>query len=138
MCKNLKSLSVASGNKTYFSKGNCIINSKTKELVAGCKNSVIPSDKGITSIAGLAFEGRLGLKSVKLPSKLKTVKVSAFYNTGLMSVTIPGSVKSIGRHSFGFNVYSEPKSVPGFTVKGSENSAAQKYAEKNHITLFTI
>ena len=230
MCKNLKSLSVASGNKTYFSKGNCIINSKTKELVAGCKNSVIPSDKGITSIADLAFEGCLGLKSVKipksvtkigayafcnckklssvtltsglksigeyafagcaglksitvpkgisrisegtfyrcsslknvvisgsvtvigasafencsalksvkLPSKLKTVKVNAFYNTGLMSVTIPVSVKSIGRHSFGFNVYSEPKSDPSFTIKGSANSVAQKYAEKNHITFIAI
>ena len=76
----LVSMSVASGNITYDSRNDCnaIIETTTNKLIAGCKNTVIPSDVAI-------------------------IGESAFYKcNGLTSVTIPNSVTTIGNDAFGF------------------------------------
>ena len=54
-CTGLTEMSVASGNSVYHSKGNCIIETASKKLIAGCKTSVIPSDGSVTSIGSHAF-----------------------------------------------------------------------------------
>ena len=54
-CAGLESISVSSGNTKYHSSGNCLIETATKTLVSGCKNSVIPSDGSVTNIGDYAF-----------------------------------------------------------------------------------
>ena len=49
-CSGIESLVVTTGNKKYHSANNCIIETETKELIAGCKTSIIPSDGSVTSI----------------------------------------------------------------------------------------
>ena len=61
-----------------YSSGNCLINKKTKTLVEGSDNSVIPTDGSVTSIGDSAFYGC----------------------SGLTSITIPDSVTNIGDHAF--------------------------------------
>ena len=43
-CKGLESIEVENGNTIYRSEGNCLIKIKSKTLILGCKNSVIPSE----------------------------------------------------------------------------------------------
>ena len=54
-CESLETITVDSGNSVYHSAGNCLIETATKTLIAGCKNSVIPDDGSVTSIGDGAF-----------------------------------------------------------------------------------
>lgn len=53
--------------------------------------------KNLLTIGDNAFNGCTNLKSIDLPDGLETIGAKAFYNTGLTKVTIPESVKTIGK-----------------------------------------
>ena len=77
-CSNLNSITIDSANRSYESPGNAnaIIDKATMTLLEGCNNTVIP--EGVKRIWDNAFIGRAHLKSI----------------------TIPASVRYIGRDSF--------------------------------------
>lgn len=49
-------IEVEDGNTVYHVDGNCLIETASKTLIAGCKNSVIPDDGSVTEIADYAFK----------------------------------------------------------------------------------
>lgn len=61
-CSGLETLVVADGNADYESKDNTVIKKDTKQVVFGCKNSVIPDDAA--SIGKKAFSGDKKLKKL--------------------------------------------------------------------------
>ncbi len=98
-CSSLNSMAVASGNTNYRNSGNCIIETATNTLIAGCKSSTISSN--VTSIADSAFYGCSGLTSINIPESVTSIGRSAFYGcSGLTSINIPESVTSIGNWVF--------------------------------------
>ena len=97
----LTSIIVDEGNTKYHSAGNCLIETESKTLIAGCKNSIIPTDGSVTSIGSSAFRGCTGLTSITIPNSVTSIGEDAFYGcTGLTNITIPDSVTSIGRYAF--------------------------------------
>ena len=54
-CGMLKEITVSENNSTFHGDGNCIINTSEKKLVVGCRESVIPADGSVTSIADYVF-----------------------------------------------------------------------------------
>ena len=123
-CTDLTGITVAKGNPVYHSAGNCLIETGSKTLIAGCKASTIPGDGSVTKIgwdafwfcAGLtdvvipvgvavidsgAFEDCTGLKGITIPDGATEIGMFAFRGcTGLTSVTIPDSVTEIGMGAF--------------------------------------
>ena len=100
-CRGLTSITVKSDNPVYHSEGNCLIGTKSKILIVGCKTSVIPTDGSVTSIGPYAFSDCTGLTSVTIPDSVTRIGGYAFRDcTGLTSVTIPDSVTSIGVFTF--------------------------------------
>jgi hypothetical protein len=100
-CSGLTSIVVESGNKKYDSRNSCnaIIETSSNTLIAGCKNTVIPTS--VTSIDNSAFYNCSGLTSISIPSSVTSIGNSAFYNcSGLTSISIPNSVTSIGNSAF--------------------------------------
>ena len=100
-CTGLTTIIVEKGNTKYHSDGNCLIETESKTMIAGCKNSIIPADGSVTSIGDYAFSGCTGLTSITIPDSVTSVGGSAFAGcTRLTSVTIPNSVTSIGDYAF--------------------------------------
>ena len=100
-CTSLETITVDSGNSVYHSAGNCLIETATKTLIAGCKNSVIPDDESVTSIGNYAFSDCDSLTSVTIPDSVTSIGDLAFSGCdSLTSVTIPDSVTSIGYGAF--------------------------------------
>lgn len=78
------------------------------------------------------------LKAVHLNDGLEVIEEGAFFSgTGLQGVQIPASVHYIGYHALGWapsdtGWASQP--IPGFTIRGQADSAAQRYAVANEFT----
>ena len=87
-CSDLTSIVVDSRNNVYYSAGNCLIETASKTLIAGCKNSEIPSDGSVTSIGEYAFEGCSGLTSITIPSSVTSIGASAFYHCSKLATKI--------------------------------------------------
>ncbi len=100
-CTGLTSITVAEGNAVHHSDGNCLIETASKTLVVGCKNSIIPDDGSVTRIGEGAFYKCSGLTSINIPDGVTTIGNEAFsYCRGLTSINIPDGVTSIGDYAF--------------------------------------
>ena len=116
-CGSLAYLKVDSGNRHYDSRdnSNAIIKTSTNELVAGCKNTVIPSS--VTSIGSTAFYGRTGLTSIIIPESVTRIGEYAFFDcSGLTSITVKSVSTPLGS-SYMFNDTNDcPIYVPAGSV----------------------
>ena len=76
-CSSLTSIVVEEGNPQYDSRDNCnaIIDKGENMLIAGCKNTVIPSD--VTFIGESAFRG-MPLTSIVIPGSVTDILANAF------------------------------------------------------------
>ena len=96
-CGGLQSITVKNGNTKYHSAGNCLIETASKILIAGCNTSVIPTDGSVTSISEGAFSECSGIKTMVIPYGVISIGHYAFEScVGLTDVVIASSVTSIG------------------------------------------
>ena len=73
-------MTVATSNPVYHSSGDCIIKTEANELIAGCKNTIIPSDGSVTSIGRYAFSGSMDMTSIVVPESVTNIEWGAFNN----------------------------------------------------------
>ena len=96
---SLETITVAEGNKVFASINNSLVNVKTKTLVAGCKNSVIPNDGSVKILDDGAFNGCVGLTEIEIPEGIEQLQYFVFRDcTNLTSLHIPSTVVKIGRN----------------------------------------
>ena len=174
-CSSLKSLSVDSDNEYYYSVDNVLYSKNDNRLMyypEGLENENVELPSGVNKIAPLAFKNR-NVKSVNIPDTVTEIMYSAFDCSSLAYVNIPESVKSIGtpwngntfsncpnlkavtipssvetivKHSFGYNGYyydSEKgeyvrETVDNFTILGKSGTAAETYANENGFTFIDL
>ncbi len=103
-CTELVNITVADGNTKYHSAGNCLIETESKTLIAGCKNSIIPADGSVMSIGSFAFSGYTELTSVTIPDSVTSIGESAFYFCyRLTNITFNGTMEEWNVISKGTN-----------------------------------
>lgn len=100
-CTSLQSIDVDKNNTFYHSADNCLIETESKALMAGMKNSVIPDDGSVTTIVYYAFGDCSGLESIDIPSNVTSIGGGAFSGcTGLTEVNFSSGLESIGNREF--------------------------------------
>ena len=98
-CTGVCSIGVAKGNKTYHSRFNCLIETKSGTLVLGCAGSAIPGDGSVRKIGFYAFAGCTELPSITVPRPVS--QLGSFRDcTALKSIRIADSVTRIGDGAF--------------------------------------
>lgn len=98
-CSRIESIVVDNDNPSYSSLSNCLLSKDKKELLYGCKASIIPSE--VETIASEAFYFCTLLESINIPSTVKTIQQRAFANCyNLKSVTIENGVNDIQAECF--------------------------------------
>lgn len=98
------------------------------------KSVTLPST--LKTIGESCFYGCMALASAKLPEGLESVKNYAFFNCpSLTSVRLTGNVTSIGDYAFGFYLGDDdkPKRLPEFEIDAEKNTEAFRYCAKNSI-----
>ena len=135
-CSGLESITVEAGNSVYHSSGNCLIETDSKTLIAGCKNLVIPTDGSVTSIGSYAFSGASGLTNITIPSSVTSIGAYAFNNcSGLTGdLVIPEDVISIGQGAF-----SDCSSLTSITIpEGVTSIGSNTFRFCSNLTNITI
>lgn len=74
----LESITVSPDNPVFHSSGNCLIETDTKTLIAGCKASVIPDDGSVLTIGVGAFINCEELRSLNIPDCVTVIDGWAF------------------------------------------------------------
>lgn len=108
-CPYVESITVNSGNPNYTSVDNCLIVKSSGRLIAGCRNSVIPTT--VTNSAGqnitvetldqFAFEGIRDLYEINIPETVKTIGNECFEGCKeLTTVNIPDGITTMGHQAF--------------------------------------
>lgn len=99
-CPSLEKIEVEEGHAIYESpKGsNVIIEKKSKKVLVGCKNSIIP--EGVKIIGSSAFCGCKTLKEFKLPESVVCIEPDAFLGIPQEEIRIPSSVKELQTSAF--------------------------------------
>ena len=122
-CSSLTSIKVESENTIYDSRENCnaIIETTSNELIAACKNTIIPNS--VTSIGNGAFLGCSGLTTFTIPNSVTSIGEGAFsYCPDLISIAIPNSVTRIGRAFIYCPNLTTIKVEPGNTIYDSRDN----------------
>ncbi len=134
-CNELRYIFVEEGNSTYHSAGRCLIETESKTLIAGCKNSVIPADGSVTSIADLAFWCCYDLKEIVIPESVTKIGWAAFSGCeSLSKVTFTGYVESMGN-----DVFSNCRDLQSITLpNGDLSNYENTFVHCSNLTSITI
>ena len=102
-CENLKRILVDIENPFYYSVNNCIIDSESGTIIAGCNNSTIPTSSDITAIGNKAFSGCSYFQEILIPNNIKSIGSQSFsFCKNLKSITIPKNTRDISSDAFIF------------------------------------
>ena len=131
-CSNLTSIKVENGNPIYDSRNNCnaIIETSTNTLIQGCKTTIIPNS--VIRLGKASLGGFSGLTSITIPSSVKTIDDYAFTQSGLKTVTIPETVTSLG-----FGAFMECKNLESVTIH-TETIPSMAFYDCNSLTSVII
>ncbi len=121
-CNHLRTIVVAPRNTAYRSAGNCLIEIRSRELIAGCQSSVIPTDGSVRTIARNAFLGHSGLIHITIPASVHTIGSMAFADCEhLLSVRFNKGLQVIEPGAFSACINLTTVNLPdGLTTLGDE------------------
>jgi hypothetical protein len=147
--QNLKSVSIPKNIKSIGDSAFSDNPALTKIKFEGNSNlklgwGVFQSCKSLRKINAPKFKKSYGglcfactkLKSVKISKEVKKIAREDYAECSkLNKVTIPATVKNIGKYAFGYVNYYDGyyDKNEDFVIKGVKNSAAHKYAKNNNI-----
>lgn len=122
---------ITGGSVCYQTKGDCLL-SLHRELVLGCKNSIIPSNANVQIIKKSAFF-RSGVETITIPVGVNRIEGWAFSCCHeLKSVRLPSSIEEIDLNPFSYcpNLNSIIVEEHYFSEFSSENNCLLDFSKR--------
>ncbi len=126
--ENFATVEVSPDNPYYSSKGNCVVDLRTRELVIATPTTVIPDDGSVMIIGRWSFSSaEHGLTSIVIPEGVKIISEDAFSGClKLESIKLPDSLEFIGSSAFA-SCYSLKTIELGRNLRSVNQTAFQNY-----------
>lgn len=123
-CTGLERITVDPVNDVYESgDSNAIIDKKTKTLILGCNNTIIPD--GVKIIGKNAFFGCDKLESIVLPDSVTDIEDHAFEDcTALYEINLSENISNLGMNVFSGCVKLKNVIIPQKVTRINENAFA--------------
>lgn len=99
-CTSMTSIIVDEANPVYHSEGNCIIETNSKTLVAGCANSTIPDNGSVLHVGQGAFEAQQFMTDINIPKCLVSIAENAFDSVTFTNLHVSENLISIDPLAF--------------------------------------
>ena len=100
-CTGLERITVDENNPVYHAEGNCLIETATGTVIAGCRNSVIPEDGSVKAISEYAFYKNTTLTEINIPASVTEIPKNGFYGCFSLAYVDGGEgLVVIGDHAF--------------------------------------
>ncbi|MBR5943231.1 MAG: leucine-rich repeat domain-containing protein [Clostridia bacterium] len=115
LCSNLKSVTVAAGNKVYTSVDGVLFSNKGKTIALhpAAHSTEYDIPEGVTRIGGYCFFTNKKLARVTIPSTVREIGRNAFYDCEILrSVYLPDSVKKVEAGAFSWCLNLKELRVP--------------------------
>lgn len=110
-CEEMVSLTVDPANTNYHSQDNCLIETSSKTLIAGCKTSKIPADGSVETIGAYAFSSAPSINELVVPGAVQSIQNYAFQYNKIQNIKFEEGVKVIGDYAFNY-AYSTEINLP--------------------------
>ena len=134
-CDALESLSVDKSNPIFHSDGGCVIDTANKALVCAAGEFTIPDDGSVTVIGKNAFNNASRSRtSITVPEGVTEIGENAFYCSYLKTVSLPSTLKTIGVGAFYGCFYLEDIVLP----EGLERIETDAFMHCNKISDITL
>lgn len=136
-CEALESITVAKDNTTFIDSdpegylAAAIIRIAGDELVAGCKNTVIPGS--VKAIASYAFSSIGSLEEIRIPVGVESIGAYAFQYTGLKNLVIPTTVTTIAGTAFTGCTFESINVTPGNPTYDSRDNCQAIIETKTNV-----
>jgi len=100
--RDIEEIIIEEGNTSLRVIGNCLINTRTKTLIASCRDgAVIPDDGSVTAIGKYAFNYYKGSKELTIPACITSIGEFAFMRcTAIKSVRLDENISFVGDMAF--------------------------------------
>ncbi len=116
---NIDFIKLSPDNKAFACEASELVDLKTNTLVLGSNRAIVPDyvqhigddafcgrwglveaniPDGCLSIGSCAFNNCFALRDVEIPDSVKTIGDWAFAHSGIVNLTIPGSVEEVSEH----------------------------------------
>ncbi len=142
-CENLMSITIDEDNQWYDSRNDCnaVIKTSTNELIAASNRTVIPTT--VVSIADNAFSRLPYLGEVTIPESVKTIGRNSFYSSGCTQLNLTSGLEKIENFAFCLNNdlttivcnNPTPPTVYSYTFYG-DRASVKLYVPKDAIDLY--
>lgn len=100
-CHKLKKVEVDPNNSRYYSRDNCIYDTRNNQLLLGRNDGTVPNDGSLKYISDHSYECNPFVTEFDVPNGVTGIGIAAFrYCSNLRRVTLPSTVERIGRCAF--------------------------------------
>jgi len=89
--KDLTSITASPENPVFHSQNNCLIETESKKIVAGCRTSVIPDDGSVKTIGKQSFSFLEEVRMITIPDAVTSIEGNAFSRCPNLEALVIGS-----------------------------------------------
>ncbi len=97
----VEAIRIEEDNPNFVYTNGCLINIKTKTLLVGLNDCIIPDDGSVEVIGPCALGYNTTIDKLTIPEGVRIIEVGAFSGSSLQAILLPRSLELVRGNAFG-------------------------------------